>query len=314
MHLPSISDRPPLISLLRILAVVILFGWVILGQVLALVVAALYYDGNLLAAFSDPLAHPDLRDTILLSQGVAAFTAFIFMPWFYLKIAEKRELNVFFKGERQWPMLVVLIMIATITLAFAISPFADWNANLQFPEFLKGFGQWVKETEELAAAIVKTITNNMSPATFFFSFLVVAVLPGIGEELVFRGLIQTELHRAIKNPHVAIWITAILFSAFHMQFLGFLPRMFIGAFLGYLYYWSGNLWIPILGHFFNNGLQIIGLYLYQKGVISFDVESTDMAPWSVVFVSVILFIGSLYYLNTYFQSSSPSFSDVDTKL
>jgi len=246
MNDPLISNKPPLISLFRILLVVLLFGWVILGQVLALVVAALYYDGNLMNAFADPINHPDLRDTILLSQGVAAFIGFIFVPWFYLKISEKRSLDIFFKGESQWPLLMLVLMVAIIGLALAISPLAEWNAGIQFPDWMSGFGRWVKETEAMAEAIVKSITSNMTSLTFIFTFLVVAVIPAFGEELVFRGLIQTELQRAVKNPHIAIWVTSILFSAFHLQFLGFVPRMMIGAFLGYLYFWSGNLWIQSL--------------------------------------------------------------------
>ena len=78
--------------------------------------------------------------------------------------------------------------------------------------------------------------------------------------------------------------------------------MMIGAFLGYLYYWSGNLWIPILGHFFNNGLQLIGLYLYQEGAITFDVESTDSAPWPMVATSLVITVMLLVYLKNYFQA------------
>ena len=305
-----ISNKPPLISLFRILLVVLLFGWVILGQVLALVVAALYYDGNLMSAFADPINHPDLRDTILLSQGIAAFTGFIFVPWFYLKISEKKDLTIFFRKEGPWPLLLLAIMVAIMGLAVVISPLAEWNAGFQFPDWMSGFGRWVRETEAMGEAIVKTITNNMTPLTFIFTFLVVAIIPAFGEELVFRGLIQTELQRAVRNPHVAIWVTAILFSAFHLQFLGFVPRMKIGAFLGYLYFWSGNLWIPILGHFFNNGLQLIGLYLYQKEIIAFDVESTDAAPWSMVAVSLLLTVLLLLFLKNYFQSRLSTSRDI----
>ncbi len=310
MNDPMISDRPPLISLFRILIVVVLFGWVILGQVLALVVAALHYDGNLINAFADPINHPDLRDTILLSQGIAAFTGFILVPWFYLKVSEKRELTIFFRNEGQWPLLILAVMVAVIGLSVSISPVAEWNAGFQFPDWMSGFGRWVQETEAMAEAIIKSITSNMTPLTFIFTFIVMAIIPAVGEELVFRGLIQTELQRAVRNPHVAIWVTSILFSAFHLQFLGFVPRLMIGAFLGYLYFWSGNLWIPILGHFFNNGLQLIGLYLYQKGFISFDVESTDGAPWPLVATSLLLTALLLLFLKNYFQSRLSTTRDI----
>jgi membrane protease YdiL (CAAX protease family) len=79
--------------------------------------------------------------------------------------------------------------------------------------------------------------------------------------------------------------------------------MLIGAFLGYLYYWSGNLWVPMLGHFFNNGLQLLGLYLYQQDVISFDIESTDAAPTTWVIVGVLVTTATLWFLRNYFRST-----------
>jgi membrane protease YdiL (CAAX protease family) len=115
--------------------------------------------------------------------------------------------------------------------------------------------------------------------------------------------------RAFKNPHLAIWTTSIIFSAIHLQFFGFVPRILIGAFLGYLYYWSGNLWIPVIAHFINNGLQVIGLYLFQRGVITYNIESTESAPLAVVAVATILMLLILYYLRNYFNSRSTPASD-----
>lgn len=294
------STRRPSISLLRIFLVVI-FGFVLLGPGLGLLAASFTYDGNILTDMSDPLNHPGIRNSILLLQGVASAVGLIFLPWYYLKFSECTTLSVFFKGNEKWPMLILVIMIAVVALGLAISPAVEWNTNIQFPDWMAGFGQWAQETERMAEAIVKSITNNLTPLTFVSTFIVVAILPAIGEELVFRGLIQTELQRAFKNPHVGIWVASILFSAIHLQFLGFLPRMLIGAFLGYLYYWSGNLWIPMLGHFFNNGLQLIGLYLFQKGAFAFDMENTESPPWPVVVISIVIVSFLLLYLKNYFQ-------------
>ena len=304
-----VSDRPPLSSIFRILLLVV-FGFVILGPILGILAASLIYDGDFLTAMSDPLNHPDIRNGVLLSQGIAATIGLIFLPWYYLKISEHRGLSGFFKNEQQWPMIVITVMIAITGLAVAISPVVEWNATAQFPEWMSGFGRWAKETEAMAENIIKSITSNLTPLAFVFTFMVVAILPAMGEELVFRGLIQTELQRAIKNPHVAIWLTSILFSAIHMQFLGFVPRMLIGAFLGYLYYWSANLWIPMLAHFLNNGLQLVGLYLFQKGVVSVDVESTESAPWPTVVIAIVLTFLLLLYLKNYFTSRSTPTRDL----
>ena len=301
-----VSDRPPLISILRILSLV-LAGFVFIGPVFGILAATLIYDGDFLSAISDPAGHPDIRNGILLSQGIAATIGLILLPWYYLKVSEHRGIRDFFKSDLAWPLVIISIMVASMGLALAISPVVEWNATVEFPDWMSGFGNWAKNTESLAEAMIKAITQDLTPLAFVFVFIVVAILPAIGEELVFRGLIQTEFQRAVRNPHVAIWLTSILFSAFHLQFFGFVPRALIGAFLGYLYYWSGNLWIPILAHFFNNGLQIVGLYLFQKGVLSFDVESTESAPLPVVITAIVLTLLLLVYIKNYFHSrSTPS--------
>ena len=297
-----VSERPPLNSLLRIFLLVVIVGWFVIGQVLGLVVGSLIYDGNFLTDIQHPAEYPNLKYAILTMQGVGSAIGLILIPAFYLKTSEQRNARVLFKEESQWPLLIAIVCISVFSLGPAISPVAEWNANFQFPEWMSAFGQWAKDTEATAAALIKTITSNLSPLDFIFSFVVIAIIPAMGEELVFRGLIQTELIRAVKNPHVAILIASILFSAIHFQFMGFAPRLLMGLFVGYLYFWSGNLWISILAHFFNNGFQLIGLYLYQKDMIPFDVESTDSAPWPLMAAGVVLLLSSMLYLKKYFES------------
>jgi uncharacterized protein len=132
--------------------------------------------------------------------------------------------------------------------------------------------------------------------------IVIGVLPAIGEEIVFRGIIQNQLFRATHNKHVAIWIAAILFSAIHFQFFGFVPRMLLGALFGYLYYWSGNLWMSVIAHFANNGFSVLAMYFYQKGAIGFDVEDTESVPAHFVIFSALLTAGLLFYFYKYYQN------------
>jgi hypothetical protein len=114
-------------------------------------------------------------------------------------------------------------------------------------------------------------------------------------------MLQPLLQRATHNAHTAIWISAFLFSALHMQFFGFVPRMLLGALFGYLYSWSGNLIVPMFAHFINNGFSVILLYLHQLGKVNIDLESTEAAPWPVVISGTILTFGLLVYLKRHFQ-------------
>ena len=111
---------------------------------------------------------------------------------------------------------------------------------------------------------------------------------------------------ATGNIHISIWFAAILFSAIHFQFFGFVPRLLLGALFGYLYYWSGSLMLAILAHFVNNAVSVTALYLYQEGQFTFDVESQESAPLNVVILSGILTVGLLYYFYKYYQDRKPA--------
>lgn len=293
MNVNLISDRPASISLLRIFAMILL-GYLMIGTVVSLLVISLLYDGNLVEATSQPASHPEVRDILVLAQGLAALTGLVLIPWYYLRFFEQRQLSTLFK-EIPTAKIIGLILIITMAFGLAISPITEWNAHIQFPSWTGGLGEFFADMERQAEVIVKLFTSNLTPSVFALVFIVVAIIPAVGEELVFRGMIQTELQRALGNPHAAIWIGAAIFSAFHFQFFGFFPRLLIGALLGYLYYWSGNLWLPMLAHFFNNGIQLVALYLYQQGVHSFDVESVESAPLFLVAVSLVIVMTLLYY-------------------
>jgi len=295
-----VSDRPPFSSLLRIFVLVLFVGWLVIGQTIGLAIGALLYEGSFINDYGDLVNHPELKNALLLTLGVGSAIGLILLPIYYLKFLERKNIGTFFKNESNWMIMLVALFLAVIGLSMSISPIVEWNANVHFPTWMSGFETWARNYELQGAETTKLLTSNLSLAEFLFTFIVVAIIPGIGEELVFRGLIQTEFQRALRNPHAAIWITAMLFSAIHVQFFGFLPRMFIGAFLGYLFYWSGNLLVSMIAHFFNNGIQLLGLYLYQKGIITIDLESTESAPWTIVAIGTVATFLLLAYLRNYF--------------
>jgi membrane protease YdiL (CAAX protease family) len=117
---------------------------------------------------------------------------------------------------------------------------------------------------------------------------VIALLPAIGEEIVFRGVVQQQLMRRIANPWVALAVSSAIFSFFHFQFEGFLPRLILGFLLGWLYWKTQNFWVPVLAHFFNNGLQVVGQYLYGKEVSTIDFEQDIQVPWFAAAISAFL--------------------------
>lgn len=299
MRAPDISDKHPLVSLLLILLLVF-FGFVIVGPLVGITVSSLLYDGNLLEELISSNPDPSSLVAIMVTQGFTTLTGLIIFPVLYVRYIEQKSLAPLFDRERD--LLKVLVMIVAIGFCFlvAMSPVVEWNMKFQFPEFLKDFGTWARTQEDKLTEMTKFITNFSSPGEFALGLLVIAVLPGIGEELVFRGLIQNELYRSSKNIHAAIWASAILFSAFHIQFFGFVPRMLLGALFGYLYYWSGNLLIPMIAHFFHNGFTLTMIYLYNIGVIEVNIDSEESAPLSLVGTCAVFTFGLLYFFRKHY--------------
>ncbi|WP_020537086.1 CPBP family intramembrane glutamic endopeptidase [Lewinella cohaerens] len=196
------------------------------------------------------------------------------------------------KGDRNWTAflqldrfttaqlvgLSVLLLVATLPLI----QFSNWlNANLPLPE-------WMISMEDSQNWLVGEVLRMESFKEFLVALTVAAVAPAIGEELLFRGLLQPQLQKLVNNPHWGIWLSAILFSAIHLQFVGFFPRMLLGALLGYLLWWSGSLWLPILIHFLFNGVQILGAYFNPEAMkVAVDATEIEMPPIWLVALSLL---------------------------
>lgn len=284
-------------------------GFVVIGPAIGFFVSLPFIDGSIVdfvANVGDPIAHPEVKTPLFILQACATFFGLIVGPALYWFAVEKQNVLTLIKpGTNHLAFIITGIIVISFMAVNSI--FIEWNAHLHFPEFLKDIEQWARARETYAEELTEFLTTFSSPGEFLFAFFIIAVLPGIGEELVFRGLLQPQLQRATGNAHVAIWISAILFSAFHMQFFGFVPRALLGALFGYLYLWSGNLLIPIIGHFVNNGFMVLMLYLRQLGFIDLDVETTQAAPWPAVIGFSIITFALLAYLKRLFErNSSPA--------
>lgn len=277
-------------------------GFIVIGPLLGTLIALPFFKEGPLAlveALQNPTQHPEIKMPLYIVQGGATFFGLIAGPMLMLKALKLSPYDLF--RSRLYATPLILTPIIVIVFMSVNSLFIEWNANAHFPEFLKGFEDWARAKEDYAAEITKFLTHFDSIGEVIVAMMVIAVLPAIGEELVFRGLIQNELMRASRNIHVSIWVAAFLFSAIHMQFFGFVPRILLGALFGYLYYWSGSLVISMLAHFINNGFAVIGLYLYQQGKLNFDVGGNEAAPWPAILSSAVLTIALLYYFRKYYR-------------
>lgn len=167
--------------------------------------------------------------------------------------------------------------IGFIVIYLAATPAINWltevNESIVLPESMSSIEQWMKNSEAAAKAITDRLIDVDSIPQLLLAILYIGVLTGIGEELFFRGALQNILMKCIRNKHLAVWIAAVIFSAFHLQFYGFIPRTILGAILGYSLLWSGSLWVPIIIHAINNSSVVVFYYLTKHGIIVDDIST-----------------------------------------
>ncbi len=297
-----VHDKNPWILLFSLIGIT-LGGLLLIGPVLAFV-ASFVISGvgleELQNILRNPAAYPEQQSMILIINGIASISGFIIAPLIFYYTLIKGNLV---KDFIDLPSNIITTLLVTFLLVFSFvivnTVFIEWNANIKLPESLAGIEGWAERMEDSAKVLTEYLTEFNSTGYFMLTIFFIAVVPGIGEELLFRGLLQNIFRRIFKNDHAAIWVAAILFSAIHFQFYGFIPRMLLGALFGYLYVWTGNLIIPIAAHFLNNSVSLIALYIYQKGLTDIDVESTEALPTMYIILFSALFVLTLMYFKNY---------------
>lgn len=165
------------------------------------------------------------------------------------------------------------------------------------PDFLKPLENWMREKENEAMKMTVLLLTIKNAGDFIVNLVVIGLLPGVGEELLFRGAVQRSFYRMYQNPHLAIWLSSFIFSAIHLQFFGFFPRMILGAMFGYIYLWTGSLWYAMFAHFLNNGYAVCQAWYFQLHHIPIDKADNSLNfPWYGYIISLILSIFLIKYL------------------
>lgn len=189
--------------------------------------------------------------------------------------------------------MLVLALVSILVAQFFIEFLVTVNKAANLPPSI---AQAFKEAQERAEGIINKLLDFKDPIRLIPVALVMAVVPAVGEELFFRGLLMGTFLRAKMHPIISIILSGFLFSIIHFEFDNTLAIWVLGSFLGYLYYVSGSLWLPIAAHFVNNFLTVLLKYLFNIGVISADMAEAD-TPWYATVISVVLFAGCLYLFN-----------------
>lgn len=206
-----------------------------------------------------------------VGQGISSALIFIAPPLILYACTRHQPMRKigFRQPNSAWMLLIgVALMFVSLPLTNLLT---TWNEKMNFGEAFESLEALLKQLEETAGDLTEQMLQVDSIGGLLFNLLIIALIPAIGEELTFRGVLQQALTRKM-NVHVAVFLTAFIFSFIHFQFYGFLPRMFLGLLLGYLFYYSGSLWTSILMHFVNNGAAVVVAYLDYKGLTNIDVD------------------------------------------
>ena len=234
-----------------------------------------------------------------IAQGLSSIMMFVVPPIVYYFIT-RREHQMTELGFRKVSSPWYLYILIGVAVMFVSLPFTNqltsWNESMNLGAAFEKFEDILKTLEQTAADTTEKLLNVDSIGGLLLNLLVIALIPAIGEELTFRGVLQQSLTRGMKNPHVAIILSAAIFSFIHFQFYGFLPRMFLGILLGYMFYITDSLWTSIVMHFVNNGSAVLVCYLNNKGILDVDVEhfGSVQSGW-IVMASAVMTIALIVW-------------------
>ena len=241
-------------------------------------IAELLDNGGDLSSFSD---RPFFLYALLVSSSFGTFL----LPALVLQKLEP-YFNYFpVEDKRSW-----LSYAIAAALLFAFGPImqliGEANMTMTLPDSWNKIEVWMRTQEDSMAVLTERIVMVDRWELLLANIVVMAIMPAIAEEYYFRGSLMHMIQRLTKNYHLTVWISAIIFSAIHVQFFGFFPRMILGVFFGYMFVWTQNIWIPIVAHFVNNATVAVLAFVYtRQGKTYADLQTYES-------YSIFVYIGS----------------------
>ena len=199
--------------------------------------------------------------------------------------------------DRGIPARAFIIGVAVLIVSTpAMNALIDWNEHIELPASLAGIEEWMRQAEDAAKGSINIMLGEHTVANLVMKILVVGILAGFSEEVFFLGGLQRLIASNGLNIHAAIWISAFVFSFFHMQFYGFFPRLLLGAFFGYMLYATGSLWLPVILHALNNTIYVVSVYVSGSEKAESTADSFGVGDPVLIMASVILTACLFYYL------------------
>jgi membrane protease YdiL (CAAX protease family) len=232
------------------------------------------------------------------TQAFASMGLFVFPPLIYASLIGQKPRHFLMLDERpSIPFLAFASILMAIQLPW-INALGSWNNSIEWGGMFRSVYESMRAQEDAAAALIADFLYMPGPIDLFQTLLIVALIPAIGEELLFRGVVQPMLSEK-RGVHFGVWITAFVFSFIHFQFFGFFPRFILGVILGYMVVWKKSLWYSIVAHFTNNALAVIGYFAYQHQWIELNPDEWGTGENSLLWVCLSLIFGIVSFLTFY---------------
>ncbi|MHC1777520.1 MAG: lysostaphin resistance A-like protein [Lentimicrobium sp.] len=211
-------------------------------------------------------------DPDLMNLGYMRFTQmfnqlgfFLLPPLFFAWFSEQSP-SGFLGFTRPKPVHLLASVLLIMVAGPLTGILTEWNEMLRLPAQLSGIEEWMRTSEDMANKLTERLMHAPGESALAVNLVMIALLPALGEELLFRSALIGIFKKVFKGIHMPVLISAIVFSALHLQFFGFLPRFVFGLAFGYLFVWSGSVWVPITAHFINNAGMVVASFLYNRGI------------------------------------------------
>jgi membrane protease YdiL (CAAX protease family) len=298
MYRQALRESKPSAQLIFTLLIIFICGTAV--SILGLGFGRVFFGINLsgLETMMQDLTNPRNIAILKFFQTIQSIGVFILPPFIIAWFLSGNQAE--YLQYRRFPDLKSILIVTAII--FFSNPLINWlneiNSKLTLPEWMSAVEIWMQNSESQATKITEAFLSTNSVSTLLMNIMMIGVLPAVGEELLFRGVVQQLFKKVYGNAHAAIWISAAIFSALHLQFFGFLPRLVLGVMFGYMLEWSGTLWLPMIAHFVNNTTAIIAYFLTHKGIISNDLDKTGTTADG----SFYLVIVSMIFLSVFFRA------------
>jgi membrane protease YdiL (CAAX protease family) len=296
-YLPYLKDKPfyqKIIALLLLMAISL-----VLMMVIGLVIAIPFWGIGILENFSQSIDYTSEVAVSFLKyfQVVNQIGVFI-LPVICFAYFENRNVGSYLRINRR-PGGALLIV--AIIMFLASIPAVNWmigiNEKMHLPDFMAAIEEWMRSNEDNLGQLTEAFMKTNTFTGLFVNLFIIGFLAALGEEFLFRGVILRLFFDWSKNVHIAVFVSAIIFSAFHLQFFGFLPRVFLGILLGYAFISSGTLWTPIILHFIFNGIAVVAAFSFERGWISTDMEEFGSTENPIIIsLSLLLSLMLLFFL------------------